>query len=184
MGDGEAPVVEEFKHLGSMPSKNFDDSVTIMARIGLARIAFTKLQRAVFGTRRVALESKKIAYDSELLVLSLLLYGSECWVQVVSAENMRLLQRFHRKCIRIMCRVTRHHTRKHHISTEELEAKLGIHDIRHYVHSRVLRFLGHVFRMDAAAETGLHLSCSAVGWWMASSLQVKPRSFTIPLYRT
>ena len=33
MGDGEAPVVEEFKYLGSMLSKNFDDSVTIMARI-------------------------------------------------------------------------------------------------------------------------------------------------------
>jgi len=72
MGDGEAPVVEEFKYLGSMLSKNFDDSVTIMARITgrLARIAFTKLQKAIFGTRRVALESKKIAYES--LVLSLL----------------------------------------------------------------------------------------------------------------
>ena len=79
-----------------MLSKNFDDSVTIMARIRLARIAFTKLQKAIFGTRRVALESEKIAYES--LVLSLLLYGSECWV--VSAKNMRLLQRFHRKCIR------------------------------------------------------------------------------------
>jgi hypothetical protein len=89
-----------------------------------------------------------------------------------------------------MCRVTRHHTRKHHISTEELEAKLsgGIHEIRHYVDhdSRVLRYLGHVFRMGAArtrTQTGLHLSCSAVGppagWWMASSLQVKLRSFTI-----
>ena len=70
MGDGEAPVVQEFKYLGSMLSKNFDDdSVTIMARIRLARIAFTKLQKAIFGTRRVALESKKIAYES--LVLSL-----------------------------------------------------------------------------------------------------------------
>ncbi len=29
MGDGEAPVVEEFKYLGSMLSKNLDDSVTI-----------------------------------------------------------------------------------------------------------------------------------------------------------
>ncbi len=58
--------------------------MTIMARIRLARIAFTKLQRAIFGTRRVALESKKIAYES--LVLSRLLYGSECWV--VNAENM------------------------------------------------------------------------------------------------
>jgi hypothetical protein len=142
-----------------------------MARIRLARIAFTKLQKAIFrvGTRRVALESKKIAYEA--LVLSLLLYGSECWV--VGAENMRLLERFHRKCIqlsnnltlkfvRIMCRVTRHHTRKHHISTEELEAKLGIHDIRHYAHSRVLRYLGHVFRMDADRTPSLLQRCVVV----------------------
>jgi hypothetical protein len=79
-----------------MRSKNFDDSVTIMARIRFARIAFTKLQKAIFGRRRrVSLESKKTAFES--LVLSLLLYavklGSECWV--VTAENMRLLQRHH-----------------------------------------------------------------------------------------
>jgi hypothetical protein len=88
MGDGEAPAVQEFKCLGSsLLSKNFDDSVTIMARIRLARIAFTKPQKAIFGPRRgVALESKKIAYES--LVLSLLLYGLECWV--VNAENRRL----------------------------------------------------------------------------------------------
>ena len=47
MGHGEAPVVPELKHLGSVLSKNFDDSVAIMARIRLARIAFTKLQKAI-----------------------------------------------------------------------------------------------------------------------------------------
>jgi hypothetical protein len=61
-----------------------------------------------------------------------------------------------------MCRVTRHHTRKHHISTEELEAKLGIHDIRHNVHSRVLRYLGHVFRMDADRTPSLLQRCWVV----------------------
>ncbi len=58
MGDGEAPVLvaQEFKYLGSMllVSKNFDDSVTIMARIRLARVAFTKLQKAIFGTSHEA----------------------------------------------------------------------------------------------------------------------------------
>ncbi len=49
MGDGEAPVVEEFKYLGSMLSKNFDDSVTIMARIRLARIAFSAIHEAAKG---------------------------------------------------------------------------------------------------------------------------------------
>jgi hypothetical protein len=39
MGDREEPVAPEFKYylrVGSMLSKNFDDSVTIMARIRLA----------------------------------------------------------------------------------------------------------------------------------------------------
>ncbi len=49
-----------------------------------------------------------------------------------------------------------------HISTEELEAKLGIHDIRHYVHSRVLRYLGHVFRMDADRTPSLLQRCWVV----------------------
>ncbi len=55
-----------------------------------------------------------------------------------------------------------HHTWKHHISTEELEAKLGIHDIRHYVHSRVLRYLGHVFRMGADRTPSLLQRCWVV----------------------
>ncbi len=64
-GDGEAPVVQELSYLrvGSILNKNFDDSDTIMARIRLARIAFTKLQKAIFGTRRVA-----SALDSESII--------------------------------------------------------------------------------------------------------------------
>jgi hypothetical protein len=58
--------------------------------------------------------------------------------------------------------VTRHHTRKHHISTEELEAKLGIHDIRHYVHSRAQRNLGHVIRTDADRTPSLLQRCWVV----------------------
>ncbi len=52
-------ICETEQSLGSMPSKNFDDSVTIMARIRLARIAFTKLQKAIFGTRRVRLSLRR-----------------------------------------------------------------------------------------------------------------------------
>ena len=41
MGDGAAPAAPEFKHLGSLLSQSFEDSVTIMDIIILARIAFT-----------------------------------------------------------------------------------------------------------------------------------------------
>ncbi len=66
----------------SMLRKNFDDSVTIMARIRL-KVSADSIHEAaeaeaIFGTRHVALESKIIAYEPR--VLSLLLYGSECWV--------------------------------------------------------------------------------------------------------
>jgi hypothetical protein len=146
-----------------MLSKNFDDVQCDhhgQNQISADSTRERKLQKAIFGTRRVALESKKMAYESLVLSLLLCASGSECWG--VNAENMRLLQRFHRKCIRIMCRVTRHHTRKHHISTEELEAKLGIHDIRRYAHSRVLRYLGRVFRMDADRTPSLLQRCWVV----------------------
>jgi hypothetical protein len=85
MGDGEAPVAEEFKYrdLGSILSRNFDDSASvttgITARIRLARIAFTKLQEAIFGTRRVALESKKIAYESLARALAAFVWLGAVW---------------------------------------------------------------------------------------------------------
>ncbi len=51
-----------------------------------------------------------------------------------------------------------------------MEAKLGFHDIRHYAHSRVtvtvpvtvLRYLGHVFRMDADRTLSLLQRCWVV----------------------
>ena len=84
--------------------QELDASVTIVARIRLARVTSTKLQKAIFGTRHVALqvESKKIASESP--VLSVLLHGPGCWVVTAEPENTRLLQLFHGRCIRIVCR--------------------------------------------------------------------------------
>jgi hypothetical protein len=122
------------------------------------------------------------------------------------SSNMRLLRRFHtgRKCIRIMCRVTRHHTRKHHISgasrPPSIRApvallssssivktaspkKVASHldrgtggEAGHPRHQALRSFEGaEILRARLSygrRSTGLHLFCSAVGWWMASSLQV------------
>jgi hypothetical protein len=53
MGDGEAPVAEEFKYrdLGSMLSKNFDDSVTIRVTCGqnLNQISADSIHEAAKG---------------------------------------------------------------------------------------------------------------------------------------
>jgi hypothetical protein len=52
--------------------QELDASVTIVARIRLARVTSTKLQKAIFGTRHVALqvESKKIASESPVHALA------------------------------------------------------------------------------------------------------------------
>ena len=46
-----------------------------------------------------------------------------------------------------MCRVTRKHTWKHHISTEDLTRRLGLDTADFYVARRQLGWLGHVARM-------------------------------------
>ena len=60
----------------------------------------------------------------------------------------RRLRVFHARCVRGMCRVTRKHAWAHHITTEELERRLGVDPIETYLHRRQLRWLGHVRRMD------------------------------------
>ena len=117
MGDGAAPAAPEFKHLGSLLSQSFEDSVTIMDIIILARIAFTSNGhfRDEAGFTRIREDCLRIAHTLASTV-RLVMLACRC-------ENLSLLQRFHRKCVRIMCRVTRRHTQKHRISTDALEAK-------------------------------------------------------------
>jgi hypothetical protein len=85
-------------------------------------------------------------------------------------------------------------TRQHRIVPviKELEAKLGIHDIRHHVHSRALRYLGYVFRMDAdriPIIPSLLQRCWVVALAVDGNLKqhsvLKPslRTFTIPSKR-
>ena len=54
----------------------------------------------------------------------------------------------HAQHLRAMCRVTRTHVWKHHISTQELGQRLGLNSIDFYVARRQLRWAGHVSRMD------------------------------------
>ena len=79
-------------------------------------------------------------------MLSILLYGSESWcLTEVLASRLR---RFHNKCVRIMCRVTRHQTWKHRIRTEVLLQRVGVRGMDYYLAARQLRWVGHVMRMD------------------------------------
>jgi hypothetical protein len=154
----------------------------IRVPIRLARIALTKLQKAIssfrVGTRRVALESKKIAYES--LVLSLLLYGSKCWF--VSAENMtrRLLQRFHRKCHSAFGSCQRAGSLARAVTLGSITSRprnrrrswastsIPRHQASCSFEGADSEILRARFSKFVWTQTGLrvHRSCSAVGWWI------------------
>ncbi len=87
----------------------------------------------------MALESKKIAYESHLPFASFVWLGMLGCYASKAASGGRPQEVWH-KCPRIMCRVSRRHTQKHCSIPTDLEAKLGIWCIMHYFHSRVLRY--------------------------------------------
>ena len=131
------PVVFEFKYLGDYVSSDLSDVCAVEARVSEAGKAFGALRQGVFASHSVTPAAKRRPY--EVLVLSILLFGCEGWS--LTEESLRRLRVFHAQCVRAMCRVSRKHTRQHHVSSEELRARLGLDSIDYYVSRRQLRWL-------------------------------------------
>ena len=97
----------------------------------------------MFKSRKISLPAKRVAYVA--LVLSILLYGSECWC--LTAVLWRKLRTFHRSCTRAMCRINRWHTWKCKITAASVSQRLGLKSLETYVVKRQLQWAGHVARM-------------------------------------
>ncbi len=80
------------------------------------------------------------------LVLSILLYGSECWS--LREDLYDRLNCFHDRCVRTMCLITVAHTIRHHIRSESLNERVGIKPLMVYNELRLLRWAGYLARMD------------------------------------
>ena len=137
------PIVSKAKYLGSMMSRDSTDDTDVDARITAASRAFGALSKCVFKSRSISLSAKRAAYVA--LVLSILLYGSECWC--LTATLWRKLRTFHRSCTRAMCRINRWHTWKCRISAASVSQRLGLESLETYVVKRQLQWAGHVARM-------------------------------------
>ena len=138
------PIVDKFMYLGRFVTRDGDDAVDVDSRIEKAGKAFGALRGCLFASTHINMRAKRAAYMT--LILNVLLYGAETW-----STSERMLQRlrvFHARCVRAMCRVSRKHTWDHHLSTAELERRLGLDSIDVYLARRQLRWLGHVRRMD------------------------------------
>ena len=138
------PIVALFCYLGSLLTRDCRDDADVEKRIEAAGGAFGALRKCLFSSTKLSFIAKRAAYT--ILILSILLYGCESWC--LTEKLYCKLRTFHHRCIRSMCRVTRKHTRAHHISTIELLQRTGLESIDAIITRRQLRWAGHVSRMD------------------------------------
>ena len=141
---GNIPFVRRFKYLGSIISSNLRDDSEIDARIKAAGAAFASARKEFFASKSVKTDHKCMAYEG--LVLSILLYGCECWV--LTARSLQRLRSFHNRCVRAMCRVSRWQTWQYRIRQGDLEQRVKVHPLDFYLARRRLVWAGHVARMD------------------------------------
>lgn len=153
-GDRCIEFTDKIVYLGSVITSNLSCNGDVENRIAKATKAFGAL-RPVLSRKHLSSQIKGRIYMC--LVLSILLYGSECWC--LTAANLHQLTVFHRTCVRKMNRVNLYHTWQHHISAEELQSRLGLKDIESYLNTRLLSWVGHIARMSDNRPPRQFLTC-------------------------
>ena len=131
--------VEEFTYLRSVMSKSNATVKDITNRLQKAKSSFVKLNK-VWRSPNISEKNKIKIYNSS--VLSVLLYGAECW-RVTQRDSQRL-SGFHTSCLRKICRI--YWPQK--ITNKELYQRTGQRDITMVVKQKRWRWLGHVIRKD------------------------------------
>ena len=98
----EIQCVEHFSYLRSVVSSNGRIEAEVDHRIAKASKAFGALKRAVFKDQNLTVTTKQKVYEA--CVLSVLLYGSECWTPL--RRHLNRLYAFHHRCIRTVLGIT------------------------------------------------------------------------------
>jgi len=142
--DGIITFCKKFKYLGSYLDRTLKSDVDIDERIKAAAAAFGALRVSTFTNKRVDEKVKGRIFVA--IVLSILLYGSECWC--MTEDHRKRLTSFYNARVRSMCRVNKHKTIKYRITTKGLLSRLDIRDISFYYNNRIIRWIGHVSRMS------------------------------------
>jgi hypothetical protein len=143
VADGFISFTDEFRYLGSTIHESLTSDADVDARIRKATAAFGALRECLFSKKHVSSKDKGKAYS--VLVLTILLYGSECWC--LREDLFNRLRVFHNRCVRSMCRVTMRHVIRHRIRDADLRDRVGLHSFDGYYNTRLLRWAGHVARM-------------------------------------
>ena len=173
LGQSEIECVEDFSYLGSLITSNGRVDAAVGRRIANASKAFGALHRAVFKDWNLNICTKRKVYEA--CVLSVLLYGVECWTPL--RWNLRKLDAFHHRCVSAVLGITRHQQWDHHITSEQTRGwwrdpeKASTKVMKHR-----LQWLGHLARMDnhRVPKMAVWLAATLPAAWGASEAVERP----------
>ena len=133
-------AVELFKYLGSLVSSKASHDAEITARIAKATSAFGRLTKRLWNNRNIRVDTKISVYKAA--VITSLLFGCETWT--LRKAHFAQLERFHQTSLRKIARIRWFHK----VTNYEVLHRCKIGSIQSMFESAVLRWTGHVVRMD------------------------------------
>ena len=144
VGDNQIECVTKFPYLRSVIASSGRIQPDIDRRIAQASRAFGTLRKPVFSNRDLRVETKRRVYKA--CVLSVLLYGSECWTLL--RKDLKRLDSFHYRCVRTILGILNQQQWAQHITSQNVRQQWGDSEtVTEKVSKRRLEWLGHLARM-------------------------------------
>ena len=141
---GDVVTVDDFPYLGSVIAGSGRLDVDVDRRVAQASKAFGALRKAVFLDKNLSLGTKRKLYNA--CVLSVLLYGAECWIPL--RKQVRKLNTFYHRCIRIILGISNKQQWSKRITMAEVRRQWGDEETAaEKVRRRRLEWLGHVTKI-------------------------------------
>ena len=136
-------LMASFVYLGSLVDPDSRVGLEVDHRLASATRAFGAL-RCVFNTPSLSIRTKKMLYET--CVLTVLLYGAECW-PVLRRDEIRI-DNFHHQCLRCILGVSCWDQELNHVRNCDLRKRWRDEDlVSDTMRRRRLQWLGHVARM-------------------------------------
>ena len=144
IGGEEIESVSEFPYLGSEIASSGRMDSDVERRITQASKAFGALRKSVFMDKDLRVDTKRKVYQA--CMLSVLLYGSECWIPL--KKQLKKLNSFHNRCVRTILGISNKQQWLQHITSTDIRRRWGDPETAATkVTKRRLEWLGHVARM-------------------------------------
>ena len=137
-------AVKEFPYLGSVVDSSGRLDAEVNRRVAQASKAFGALRKAVFLDKNLSMATKRRIYNA--CVLSVLLYGAECWILLRRHEKK--VNTFHHRCIRAILGISNRQQWSKRITMAEVRRTWADEETAgEKIQKRRMEWLGHLARM-------------------------------------